>query len=108
MKLLLDENLPHRLRPLLVGHEAFTVAYMSWKGIENGRLLALAASNGFYAVITKDSGIEYEQNLARLPCSVVILAAESNSLRHIRPLVPSLLNVLRTLPPCVAVRVHQA
>jgi hypothetical protein len=37
MKLLLDENLPHRLRPLLVGHEAFTVAYMNWQGIENGR-----------------------------------------------------------------------
>ena len=57
MKLLLDENLPHRLRPLLVGHEAFTVAYMNWKGIENGRLLALAASNGFDAVVTKELSI---------------------------------------------------
>ena len=28
MKLLLDENLPQRLRLLLVGHEVFTVAYM--------------------------------------------------------------------------------
>lgn len=107
MKLLLDENLPHRLRPLLVGHETFTVAFMNWKGIENGRLLTLAASNGFHALVTQDSGLEYEQNLARLPCSVVVLEAESNSLQHIRPLVPSLLNVLRTLPPCVVVRVRQ-
>ncbi len=81
---------------------------MKWKGIENGNLLALAARNGFYAVVTKDSGIEFEQNLAQLPCSVVILEAESNSLRHIQPLVPALLNVLRTLPPCVVVRVRQA
>jgi predicted nuclease of predicted toxin-antitoxin system len=67
MKLLLDENLPHRLRTLLIGHDAFTVAYMNWKGIGNGQLLALAASSGFDAVITKDTGIEYVQNLADLP-----------------------------------------
>ena len=58
MKLLLDENLPHRLRPLLLGHEVFTVAYMNWKGIENGSLLALAASNGFYALVTAISSSE--------------------------------------------------
>ncbi len=107
MKLLLDENLPHRLRPLLVGHDAFTVAFMKWKGIENGALLSLAARHGFDAVLTKDSGIEYEQNPLQLPCSVVILEAESNSLRHIQPLVPVVLNVLPTLPPCVVVRVRQ-
>jgi hypothetical protein len=44
LKLLLDENLPHRLRLLLVGHEAFSVALMQWDGIGNGKLLALAAS----------------------------------------------------------------
>ena len=65
MKLLLDENLPHRLRTLLTGHEAFTVAFMNWNGIENGRLLALAADNGFDALITKDCGIEYEHDLNR-------------------------------------------
>jgi predicted nuclease of predicted toxin-antitoxin system len=106
MKLLLDENLPHRLRALLVGHDVFTVAYMNWKGIENGDLLALAAEAGFDAVITKDSGIEYEHNLVKLPCSVVILEAASNSLRDIQPLVPSLLNALRTVPPCTVVRVR--
>jgi hypothetical protein len=63
MKLLLDENLPHRLRPLLVGHEVFTVAYMQWAGIENGALLALAAANGFDALITKDNGMPYERRI---------------------------------------------
>ena len=80
---------------------------MNWNGIENGRLLALASDNGFDALITKDSGIEYEHDLTKLPCSVVILEAESNSLKYIRPLVPSLLNALRTLPRCVVVRVRQ-
>jgi predicted nuclease of predicted toxin-antitoxin system len=105
MKLLLDENLPHRLRLLLVGHEVFTVDYMKWKGIENGNLLALAASNGFDALVTKDSGIEYEQNLTQLPCSVIILEAESNSLAHIRPLLPALQNALLNLSPRQVTRV---
>jgi predicted nuclease of predicted toxin-antitoxin system len=32
MKILLDENLPHELRRLLPGHDAFTVAYLGWSG----------------------------------------------------------------------------
>jgi predicted nuclease of predicted toxin-antitoxin system len=98
MKLLLDKNLPHRLRPLLVGHEAFTIAYMKWNGIENGSLLALAAKHGFDALLTKDSGVEYQQNPATLPCSVVILETQSKSLKHIQPLIPALLDVLQTPP----------
>ena len=32
MKLRLDENLPHRLRPLIVGHDVFTVTYFTIAG----------------------------------------------------------------------------
>jgi predicted nuclease of predicted toxin-antitoxin system len=53
MKLLLDENLPHQLRRELPGHDCYTVAYMGWAGVENGDLLALAASAGFDALVTK-------------------------------------------------------
>ena len=67
MKLLLDENLPHQLRHELPGHDCFTVAYMGWGGIENGTLLSLAASHGFDAVLTKDTKVEYEQNLTNPP-----------------------------------------
>src|SRR5579862_1368710 len=105
MKLLLDENLPHRLRTLLPGHDVFTVAYMQWSGIENGELLALAASNGFDAVVTKDVGIAYEQNIAKLPCSLVILQARSNSLKDIEPLVPRLLVALNQLTPKSLLRI---
>jgi predicted nuclease of predicted toxin-antitoxin system len=99
MKLLLDENLPHRLRPLLVGHEVYTVAYMKWNGIENGELLALASQNAFDAILTKDNGMPYEQNAATLPCALIILKAPSNSLNDIQPLVPEILAQLRTLAP---------
>jgi hypothetical protein len=98
VKILLDENLPHRLRPLLIGHDVFTVAFMKWKGVQNGELLALAAADGFDVVITKDTGMPYEQNMEELPCSIVVLVAPTNELDDIRPLVPGLLDRLKTLP----------
>jgi predicted nuclease of predicted toxin-antitoxin system len=105
MKLLLDENLPHRLRPLLVGHDVYTVAYMRWKGIENGELLDLAARHGFDALVTNDNGMPYEQNTAAIPCSLVVLQAPSYALVDIEPLVPRLLAQLRSLAPRSIVRV---
>lgn len=53
MKLLLGENLPHQLRLELPGHDCFTVAFMGWRGVENGELLRRAASDGFEAFLTK-------------------------------------------------------
>ena len=49
MKLLLDENMPRKLRHHLPGHDVFTTPYMDWAGIGNGKLLALAADAGFEA-----------------------------------------------------------
>ena len=93
MKLRLDENLPHEMRHHLPGHDAFTVAYMQWGGISNGELLQRVAGEGFDALITIDSGIQYEQNLASLPCAVVILRAQSNAWEHIDPHMAALLRV---------------
>ena len=98
MKVLLDENLPHRLRPLVVGHDVFTVAFLKWNGVQNGELLSLAAADGFDAVVTKDTGMLYEQNAERLPCSIVVLDAPTNELEDVLRLVPDLLERLKTLP----------
>jgi len=94
MKLLLDECLPIDLRFLLPGHDVETVEYRGWKGVKNGKLLAIAAPEGFEAFITSDEGIEHSQNPATLPLAVVILHPQSNDLMDIRPLVPRLLQKL--------------
>jgi predicted nuclease of predicted toxin-antitoxin system len=99
MRLLLDENLPHQLRHEIPGHECVTVAYQGWGGKENGELLALAAAAGFEAFLSKDANLQYEQNLVNLPIAVVLLHAPSNDIDDIRPLLPALLNALRSLPP---------
>ena len=78
MKLLLDENLPHQLRHEIPSHDCFTVTYMGWSGVDNGELLALAESENFDALVTKDANLQYEQNLKDLPIAVVIVRARSN------------------------------
>ena len=60
MKILLDENLPSELRHSLVGHEVQSVEYLKWKGIRNGRLMALAIGNGFEVMVTVDKSIPHQ------------------------------------------------
>jgi predicted nuclease of predicted toxin-antitoxin system len=44
MRVLLDENLPYKLRQLFPESiEVITVGYRGWKGKENGELLRMAA-----------------------------------------------------------------
>jgi hypothetical protein len=99
MKLLLDENLPHKLRLELPGHEVFTVTFMGWSGIENGELLAVAAEHAFDALLTMDRGIEFKQNTKVLPLAVIVISAQSNALEDIQPLLPKLLAALVSLAP---------
>ena len=64
MKVLLDENLAHRLRTNLGAHEIFTVSYKGWAGLKNGELLRTAENNGIEVFLTGDQTLAYEQNLA--------------------------------------------
>ncbi len=75
MKVLLDENLPHRLRTNLGNHELFTVSYMGWSGLKNGELLSKADENGIEVLVTGDQTLNYEQNLSRRHLSIVALSS---------------------------------
>lgn len=99
MKVLLDENLPHQLRPLLTGHDVFTVQYLGWSGTKNGHLLTLAAAANFDLLITMDDGVPYQQNHRTLPIALIILSAPSNDLIDLLPLVPELQRLLPTIIP---------
>jgi hypothetical protein len=63
VKLLLDENIPHKLRAHLGSHETMTVAYMGWGSLKNGELLKAAEDAGFEVFVTGDRSLEYEQNM---------------------------------------------
>ncbi|MGA3372752.1 MAG: DUF5615 family PIN-like protein [Terracidiphilus sp.] len=79
-RVLLDENLPQKLRLLLAGHEVVTVAYRGWTGISNGALIEAAEGAGFDVMITADQGINYQQNLKDRSLAVVVLSTNRNSL----------------------------
>ena len=106
MKLLLDESIDVRFRLRIVGHDVSTVAYMGWKGLANGVLLAQAAAAGFDAVITTDQAVADQQNVAALPLSLVVLHAPSNNLADLEPLVAPLLRGLNHLAARSVVHVH--
>ncbi len=86
MRLLLDESIPVKFRRLLPNHDVRTVVEMGWSGVKNGKLLALAAADGFDVFVTVDKNLPYQQNLTTLPVAVIVLDAVSNELPALQPL----------------------
>ncbi len=87
MKLLLDENLPKKLKQDFQEYEISTVREQGWNGISNGVLLKLMAAEGFEVLITFDKNLQHQQNLDKYPMSVIVLTAASNQYKYLRPLV---------------------
>ncbi len=105
MRVLLDENLPHQLRPLFADSiEVITVGYRGWNGKENGELLRMAAVE-FDAFVTTDRGILYEQNLEGIELGIVLLEAKRNHYEALALLIPRVNTVLKTLQKGQVVRV---
>lgn len=61
----------------------------------------------FEVLITVDKNIEYQQNTAALPLAIVILAAASNRLESLLPLIPDALKILETIKTGDVVRVSE-
>ena len=79
-------------------HDVSTVQGMGWAGVENGELLR-RASEQVDAFITMDRKLQREQNLAVLPFGVVLIAARSNRVQDLLPLVPAVLVALDRIQP---------
>ena len=93
MRILLDECIDRRLARDIVGHEVKTVPQMGWATIKNGELLAFAERQ-FDLFVTVDRNLSFQQNLPRYSIAVLILQAPSNRLKDLRPLVPTMLQML--------------
>jgi len=90
MKILLDENLPKKLKRDFPEDDIYTVSDKNWNGRKNGELLALMSTEKFDVFITFDQNIAYQQNLARNPIAVIILIAKSNSYEVLSELLPKI------------------
>lgn len=95
MRLLLDENLPKRLKQDFLAHEVFTVREKSWNGIKNGELLKLLVENNFDVLLTFDKNLQHQQNFQKYTITVFVMSAKMNTyeeLTKLTPLVETYLN----------------
>jgi hypothetical protein len=99
VRILIDECLPRRLRQELPGHNVRAVPEMGWSGRKNGELLRLMTAQGFEVLLTGDQGLRHQQNLRSAGIAVVALAATSNRLADLLPLMPGVRASLGTIKP---------
>jgi predicted nuclease of predicted toxin-antitoxin system len=88
MRLLLDENLPKRLKNDFPDHEIYTVREKGWNGIKNGPLLKLMLENSFHALLTYDKNLQHQQNFHKYTIAVFVLSAVNNTYIELTKLSP--------------------
>jgi hypothetical protein len=97
LRVLLDENMPHQLRPHLSALDVSTAVYVGFGGFQNGELLRAAEDAGFDVLLTGDLSIEHQQNLAGRKIAIVSLSA--NNWRIVRNHIPSIAAAIATSQP---------
>lgn len=98
MKILLDENLPKRLKKDFPEHKIYTVRDMGWNGKTNGELLRFMLKEKFDILITFDKNLKYQQNFSNFPVTVLVINAEDNSYLTIKNFVPKIKSKLSAEP----------
>jgi predicted nuclease of predicted toxin-antitoxin system len=80
MKLLLDEQLPTKLKYRFseLGHETFTVRDMNWLGKKNGELLNLISKENFDVFVTNDKNLHFQQNTTNYNFSILNVNTKTN------------------------------
>lgn len=97
MKILIDENIPIKLKEKLLDYDAFTVRDKQWNSVKNGQLLKLAIENGFDVFITTDKNLQYQQNIKKMPLAVIVLDVFLLKWSMIEPLIPKIIETLPTV-----------
>ena len=107
MRILLDECVPESIKTLISGHEVRHVHEMGWQGLKNGELVNRAQSQ-FDVLLTTDRNLPYQQNVAKLGISVLIVSAASYKHEDVATWIPDAIAVLPSLAPGQVHRVPPA
>ena len=101
MRLLLDENLPKRLKQDFPGHQVLTVRDMGWNGVKNGELMKRILESEINTLLTFDKNFQHQQNFTKFPVTVFILVASRNTYAHLTTLSKIILERIENsiLPP---------
>lgn len=88
MRILLDENLPKRLKNDFPDHEIYTIREKAWNGKKNGELMSLLIDADFQILMTFDKNLPFQQNFIKYPLTVLVLDAQDNTYATLKELVP--------------------
>ena len=97
-KVLLDECVDRGLAESITGHDVTTVPEAGWASLKNGELLNRAQAE-FDIFVTTDRNLMFQQNLPKFDIAVLVLAAKSNRLRDLLPLVPKIAAAITSAKP---------
>ncbi len=87
MRILLDENLPKKLKLDFAKHEIYTVHDKGWTGKKNGELMKLLMDNEFDVLFTFDKNLGFQQNFVKYQLAVFVLNAADNTYDVLKNLV---------------------
>jgi predicted nuclease of predicted toxin-antitoxin system len=96
MRLLLDENLPVKLKYRFIenGFDAYTLRDMKWLGKKNGDLIQLMIEYHFTTLITIDNNLSFQQNFKNYPLQVAVIIAKNNTYDTIMDVFNEIIEVL--------------
>lgn len=85
-------------------HDVMTVQERGWSSKKNGELLRLLQGE-FDVFLTGDQNLTYQQNLSNTTVAIVVLVAPNNRIESLKPLMPKVQEVLKTIQPGEIVQV---
>ncbi len=96
-RVLFDVNVPRPLARLLTRHTVEFADQRGWRELTNGDLLAAAERDGFDVMLTADTNLRYQQNLAG--CRIAIVALSTNAWPVIRDNAAPVVNAVDAAAP---------
>jgi hypothetical protein len=95
-RVLLDENLPRKLRRELPEFAVRTVQEEGWASLVNGELLS-RAQHTFDVLLTADRRLQFQQNLSRFDIAVVVILTHDLRFRAIKTAVEAIRAALHSV-----------
>ena len=97
MKILLDENLPTKLKyDFGENHKVFAVRDMGWLGKKNGELLGLAAFHQFDILLTLDKNLKHQQSIHKFDLKFIVLLSLDSKHQTLQPFMAKVKSVLNS------------
>ncbi len=99
MRVLLDACVPERLRfDLASAGTIETARFAGLAHLTNGKLLTAMAGR-YDVLLTCDQSIQYQNVIAGRTIAVIVMRAQSNRSRDLRPFMPAVLIAITTIQP---------